>query len=307
MPPRQRLPTGPGLSGRGSRRGPRPAGGRPVPSGGVDIPADPGLDTADALALLSIGDLEIAGRITGSSNATFLTTVSGDGVRSACVYKPVRGERPLWDFPEGTLAGRELATFAVSEAAGWGVVPPTVLREGPFGEGMVQQWVHADGPDLVDVVPAGAAPDGWLPVLEATDGGGGEVVVVHADDASLRVLALLDVVVNNADRKGGHVLSGGGGAAVRGCDHGLTFNVEDKLRTVLWGFAGRRLTAEEDAALAALGDRIGSRSDPLTRLLGDLLTRGEVATTADRISGLRRERRLPSRGGRWPAVPWPVF
>lgn len=276
-------------------------------AGEVDIVPDPGLVTADALTLLGTGDLEIAGRITGSSNATFLATVSGDGVRSACVYKPVRGERPLWDFPDGTLAGRELATFAVSEAAGWGVVPPTALRDGPFGEGMVQQWVHADGPELVDVVPAGAAPDGWLQVLEATDGGGGEVVVVHADDPALRLLALLDVVVNNADRKGGHVLSGKGGTAIRGCDHGLTFNVEDKLRTVLWGFGGRRLTAEEDAVLAAVGERIATPSDPLARTLGDVLTRAEVATTADRIAGLRRARHLPSRRGRWPAVPWPVF
>jgi len=296
----QRLPTGTGLSRR--RPGGRPS---PGPEAAVELPPDPGLSVDDAVALLTVGELELLGRIAGSSNATFLAAATADGVRTACVYKPVRGERPLWDFPDGTLAGREVAAFAVSDAAGWDVVPPTVLRDGPFGDGMVQQWVHVSEPGLVDVVSADAVPDGWLRVLEATDGSGEEVLVVHADDPQLRLMALLDVVANNADRKGGHVLPGPAG--IRGCDHGLTFHVEDKLRTVLWGFAGRRLDDEEEATLAVLADRVGSRSDPLARLLGEQLTTSEVAATVSRIADLRRSRRFPRRGGRWPAVPWPVF
>ncbi len=271
----------------------------------VELPPDPGLATDEAVALLAAGELELLGRIQGSSNATFLAAVTADGVTTAAVYKPVRGERPLWDFPDGTLAGREVATFAVSDAAGWDVVPPTVLRDGPFGEGMVQQWVHVTGADLVDVVGADAVPAGWLQVLEATDGSGEEVLVVHADDPELRRMALLDVVANNADRKGGHVLPGPGG--VRGCDHGLTFHVEDKLRTVLWGFAGRRLSPAEDTTLGELADRLRIRSDPLARLLAAQLTPREVTAVLDRVEELRGARRLPRRGGRWPAVPWPVF
>jgi uncharacterized repeat protein (TIGR03843 family) len=173
---------------------------------------------------------------------------------------------------------------------------PTVAHQ--FGIGIV-------GVELVDVVRAGREPEGWLRVLEASDAGGADVVVVHADDPALRALALLDVVANNADRKGGHVLSASTG--IRGCDHGLTFNVEDKLRTVLWGFAGRRLSSVEDAELGELAGRLATPADPLTRLLGDLLTADEVLMTDLRVTELRRTRRLPSRGGRWPAVPWPVF
>ena len=124
-----------------------------------------------------------------------------------CIYKPVRGERPLWDFPDGTLAERELAAYLVSRAAGWDCVPLTVIRDGPYGPGMVQRWIEdADPEEVVDLVPVDGIPTGWLPVLRAIDTDGDDVAVVHADNPALATLAGFDLVVNNADRKGSHVL-----------------------------------------------------------------------------------------------------
>jgi uncharacterized repeat protein (TIGR03843 family) len=198
----------------------------------------PDLDVSSALTLLRRGDITVEGRLVDASNATLFCEIVLDGVDARCVYKPVAGERPLWDFPEGTLAGREVAAYAVSEATGWGVVPPTVMRDGPFGPGMVQLWVEIDTDvDLVDVVAPDRVPSGWLRVLDALGSAGQPVVLAHADDERLRRMAVLDTVLNNADRKGGHVLPLPVGT-VHGVDHGVTFHVEPKLRTVLWGWAG---------------------------------------------------------------------
>ena len=170
-----------------------------------------------------------------------------------CVYKPIAGEAPLWDFPDGTLAGRELAAYLVSAALGWDIVPYTIIRDGPAGRGMLQLWVDQpgdqvgedpeSGPDLVDLLPAGHIPPGFLPVLRAYDYAGDEVTLVHADDLRLRRMAVFDVLINNADRKGGHILSGVDGQ-VYGVDHGVSLHVEDKLRTVLWGWAGKPVDDE---------------------------------------------------------------
>ena len=153
------------------------------------------------------GELTLHGRVLPASNATFVGEIGGVRV----VYKPIAGERPLWDFPDGTLARREVATYLVSEATGWSMVPPTVLRAGPFGPGMCQLWIDTDEDTcLVDIVPDGAVPTGWLPVLQALGPGGRPVVLAHADDLRLRRLALFDAVVNNADRKAGHLLPAAG-------------------------------------------------------------------------------------------------
>jgi len=192
--------------------------------------------------VLRRGRIEITGRLVDASNATLFGTVCADGVELRCVYKPVRGERPLWDFPDGTLAGREVASHLISETAGWHVVPPTLLRDGPFGPGMVQVWVDTnDERELVDVLPPKEVPPGWLGVLRARDGRGEPAVLVHADLPELRAMAVFDVVVNNADRKGGHVLAGVDGR-IYGVDHGLCLHVEHKLRTVLWGWVGQQMT-----------------------------------------------------------------
>jgi len=149
------------------------------------------------------GELTLHGRVLPASNATFVGEV--DGVR--VVYKPIAGERPLWDFPDGTLAAREVAAYAVSEALGWDVVPPTVLREGPHGPGMVQLW-RDEVPDAspVDIVGEGEVPPGYRHVFDGLDAHDRSVSLVHEDSGPLRRMALFDVVVNNADRKGGHVL-----------------------------------------------------------------------------------------------------
>src|ERR1700761_4487572 len=168
----------------------------------------------DDREVLRSGELTVLGRIRSASNATFLCEATLDDHTVHCVYKPISGEQPLWDFPDGTLAGRELGAYLVSTQLGWNIVPYTVIRDGPAGPGMVQQWVRqpgdegepAPGTDLGDLFPATKAQPGYLPVLRAYDYAGDEVMLMHADDAQLRRMAVFDVLINNADRKGGHVL-----------------------------------------------------------------------------------------------------
>jgi uncharacterized repeat protein (TIGR03843 family) len=263
-----------------------------------------GLEVAGALTLLRHGEISVEGRLVDASNATLFCRIGHDGLDASCVYKPVAGERALWDFPDGTLAGREVSAYLVSEATGWGVVPPTVLREGPFGPGMVQLWVETD-PDieLVDVVAPGRVPAGWLRVLDALGSGGRPVVLAHADDDRLRRMAVLDAVLNNADRKGGHVLPLDDGT-VHGVDHGVTFNVDPKLRTVLWGWAGEPLGESELEVLHRLGTALDGS---LGTELSALLTRAEVRATRQRIDRLVTEGHLPFPDEGWPAIPWPPF
>jgi hypothetical protein len=233
----------------------------------------------DALALLSHGELTVEGRLIDASNATLYCAVSLDGVTAACVYKPEAGERPLWDFPDGTLARREAAAYAVSASTGWGVVPPTVRRdEGPFGAGMVQLWI--DVPDDVDMR---AVLRTWKPALQ------------H--------LVAFDAVINNADRKGGHLLPTAGGH-LYAVDHGVSFHVEDKLRTILWTWAGEPLTEEcADTLLrlrAELDAELGGR-------LRTLLTTAEVRATRRRLDRLLASGCFPEPRGDWPATPWPPW
>ncbi len=254
--------------------------------------------------LLRRGRIDITGRLVDASNATLFGTVTLDGAEAQCVYKPVRGERPLWDFPDGTLAGREVGAFLVSEAAGFHVVPHTLLRDGPFGPGMVQVWVETDDErELVDVCSPKKVPEGWLAVLRARGERGQPAVLVHADTPALQRMAAFDAVVNNADRKGGHVLLAPDGA-VRGVDHGVSFNLDDKLRTVLWGWAGEPIDGDDLARLAALRTQLDGA---LGTALAAHLTRAEIATTGRRIDRLAVEAAhpLPSEG--WPSIPWPAF
>jgi uncharacterized repeat protein (TIGR03843 family) len=265
-------------------------------------------ETTDFTELLVHGRMEVEGRLTDASNTTLLCGISIDGVEAQCVYKPVRGERPLWDFPDGTLAGREVATYLVSEAAGFHVVPTTVLRDGPFGPGMVQRWIDVDDErELVDVVAPRDVGKGWRTVLKARGGDGGPALLVHADDPALRRMAALDVVVNNADRKGGHVLAGADGG-VYGVDHGICLHREEKLRTVLWGWVGEPLPDDVLEGLRRLRAAL-SPGNPagLFEELNDHLTRGEVSALRSRTSTLLDAGELPAPGGRWPAIPWPAF
>jgi uncharacterized repeat protein (TIGR03843 family) len=264
---------------RRERRPPRPAAG-PAGDGGPArgaVRARPE-DVAGALDLLASGTLEVEGRILAASNATLYCTVRDAAVQAACVYKPVAGERPLWDFPAGTLAGREVAAYAVSAAAGWHLVPPTVFRDGPFGPGMCQLWIDPD--ESVDVI----------------------ALARSSDHPALRQMAVFDAVVNNADRKIGHLLPDPGGH-LYGCDHGVCFGEEYKLRTVLWQWRGRKLpkTAVEALARLHLALTEGDLSAELSRWLSD----AEVRATRERVELLLEHRVHPFPPDDWPAVPWP--
>ena len=256
----------------------------------------------DILAVLASGDLEIEGRLVDASNAAFLARACLDGVTVTCVYKPTAGERRLWDFPDGTLGRREVATYRLSRALGWHLVPETAWRgDGPAGPGMAQRWVDVDdGTALVDVVPRGRVPSGWLSVVDAYGPGGDPVTLVHADTPDLRRLALFDSVINNADRKGGHVLVDDDGRMF-GIDHGVTFHDEDKLRTVLWGWAGDPLHDDDAVTLADVAAR------------WDELDLHEMLSARERRAALARLRRLvragvhPYPGDGWPSLPWPAF
>jgi uncharacterized repeat protein (TIGR03843 family) len=278
-------------------------------------PEDQRADTPDGdeeavLRVLRDGDLEILGQVPDASNTTLLAHARLDGTELTCVYKPIAGERPLWDFPDGTLAHREVATYEVSRATGWRIVPPTVLRaDGPHGPGMCQQWVTAvERSDLLAVLPAdGAGPEvddapaGWLPVIavELRDGLGW---LAHRDDPRLARVAALDVVVNNADRKGGHLMTTEAGE-VRGVDHGICFHSDDKLRTLLWGFAGRELETDVRTVLTDLA--AGLTGGPLRDGLTDLLTPGEVAAAGNRVRELLATGHYPEPGDRRRPIPWP--
>lgn len=276
----------------------------------------------DDREVLRDGELTVIGRIRSASNATFLCEATLGDRAVHCVYKPVAGEAPLWDFPDGTLAGRELGAYLVSTQLGWNLVPYTVIRDGPAGPGMLQLWVRQPGdavgevseagesgaeqpdpgPDLVDLFPVGASPPGYLPVLRAYDYAGDEVVLMHADDPRLRRMAVFDVLVNNADRKGGHILCGVDGR-VYGVDHGVCLHVENKLRTVLWGWAGKPVDDDSLAAVACLAEALtGSFGDELA----EQITRAEIAALRLRAHALLDNPVMPGPNRHRP-IPWPAF
>jgi hypothetical protein len=238
----------------------------------------PPADDAEARTLLLEGVIDVEGRMLDASNVTLVGTIRTGTLEGECVYKPVAGERPLWDFPDGTLAGREVSAALVSEATGWRIVPPTVLREGPFGTGMVQLWM--DGDPEVDLA-----------------------AFVRRDHPGLRRMAVFDAVVNNADRKGGHIIPMPDGH-VYGVDHGICFSVDPKLRTLLWRWAGKPLPAEAIEVLEKLQDDL---LGDLGEALHEHLTRREVRRTQQRVAELLRTRRHPEPSGDWPALPWPPF
>ncbi|ETA97691.1 SCO1664 family protein [Mycobacterium avium] len=276
----------------------------------------------DDREVLRDGELTVIGRIRSASNATFLCEATLGDRAVHCVYKPVAGEAPLWDFPDGTLAGRELGAYLVSTQLGWNLVPYTVIRDGPAGPGMLQLWVRQagdavgevseagesgaeqpdPGPDLVDLFPVGASPPGYLPVLRAYDYAGDEVVLMHADDPGLRRMAVFDVLVNNADRKGGHILCGVDGR-VYGVDHGVCLHVENKLRTVLWGWAGKPVDDDTLAAVACLAEAL---TGPFGDELAEQITRAEIAALRLRAHALLDNPVMPGPNRHRP-IPWPAF
>jgi uncharacterized repeat protein (TIGR03843 family) len=282
----------------------------------ADTTAVQDLDPAAVRQVLTAGELTITGRLTNASNATLYGTVALDGVTLTCVHKPVAGERPLWDFPNGTLAAREVAAYELSQATGWRIVPPTVMREGPWGPGMCQLWIHTPDeddhgllallPEDFDDDPEDSTAAQWRPVLSVELSDGRPVVLAHKADERLRRIAAFDAVVNNADRKGGHLLVGTAEPDhVYGIDHGLTFNVDDKLRTLLWGFSSEPLGEEVREVLEKLDQDI--ESGELGETLAGLLDADEIAATRQRIRELLETDRIPGPEGRGRPVPWPPF
>jgi uncharacterized repeat protein (TIGR03843 family) len=262
-------------------------------------PTDPG-----AVELVTRGRIEVEGRLVDASNTTLFCAISRAGVSAKCVYKPITGERALWDFPDGTLAGREVGSYLISEAAGLHVVPPTVLRGGPFGPGMVQLWVDTkDGDDLVDVLTPRDVPPGWRRVLRARDRFGDPAVLAHADHPQVRLLAALDVVINNADRKGGHVLHGTDDR-VYGVDHGICLHEENKLRTVLWGWVGEPLPEEAVESFRLLRSALDG---PLAVSLAEHVTRHEILALGERVDRMLADPVFPTPNSEWRAIPWPAF
>jgi uncharacterized repeat protein (TIGR03843 family) len=230
-----------------------------------------------SIAHLTSGELEITGRLVDASNATLFGVMHHEGSTLEVIYKPVAGERPLWDFPDGTLADREYVAFLLSDKTGMDLVPPTILREGPAGLGMVQRWIDVD-----ESIELGA--------------------YFAQDRKELRRLALFDAIVNNTDRKIGHLLPDQKGHLFA-CDHGVTFHTEDKLRTVLWQWAGDALTDEEMDTLEHTQTFIESYST----VLATHLTAHEIEATCQRINKLRSDGIMPLPSEDWPAIPWPAY
>ena len=235
--------------------------------------------SSDQLTLehLSLGEIEVTGRLVDASNATLFGTSTLDEKSISIIYKPIAGERPLWDFPDGNFAHREYAAYLLSALSKWNVVPATVLRDGPFGLGMVQQWIEID--ESVDLA-----------------------TFYREDLPQLRKMALFDAVINNTDRKIGHLLPVVGGN-VFGCDHGVTFHSDDKLRTVLWQWADKALSDQEFSELIALQENLLKSEDVFT----ELITEAEFMALNKRVAKLLTHKRFPTPSEEWPAVPWPPF
>ena len=227
-------------------------------------------------SILLNGEIEVEGRLVDASNATLFVTLTQGGESLQAIYKPISGERPLWDFESGDLASRERAAYLISELGDFDLVPLTILRDGPFGMGAVQRWIDVD--EAVDLAE-----------------------FFRTDAAELRATALFDAVINNTDRKIGHLLPDLNGKLYV-CDHGVTFHHEDKLRTVLWQWAGQSLTDEEIAQLTTLRGIILDNTE-----ITALINREEISALIERIDRLISSGTFPLPNPEWPAVPWPPF
>ena len=216
--------------------------------------------------------MRVVGRLIDASNATLLAEIESDNQTQKVIYKPVAGEKPLWDFQDGNLAHREYCAFLLSNRAGFDLVPNTVLRDGPFGFGMVQEWIDTD--EEIDIINFG-----------------------QSDDSQLKRMAIFDAIINNTDRKYGHLLYKEG--KLLGCDHGVTFHSEDKLRTVIWQFSGEKIDKQEMLLIES-----ASALD-YPNLFGPYLTQDEIAAIYERINRLLKNGRFPSPSENWPAIPWP--
>ena len=240
-------------------------------------------------------ELRIIEQLEDASNGVFLAEIAGRKV----IYKPSHLERELWDFPVGTLALRERATYLVDLLLGWNLVPETTLISTSDGIGSLQTWVPGE-PKLVDIIPKEQVSQDLAVIIAGQNESGAEVALVHRKDHILQRIALLDAIINNGDRKGGHILSDDAGNTFA-IDHGVTFHSEPKLRTVLWGWAGAEIPA------ALLVDIAKLEIDWTQTELVDLLDSDEILALAARIGDLLSTRQFPEPNDSWPSLPWPLF
>jgi uncharacterized repeat protein (TIGR03843 family) len=246
--------------------------------------------------------LEVRGQISEASNATFFCVDSVSG--KEYVYKPVRGERPLWDFLDQTLTGREIAASELDKLLNWNLIPLTQwIFDGPFGEGMIQEWIpEIDTDRPVNLFSPNSVPPEWINVLQGQTQDGDLVVLAHADSEPLKKLALFDAVANNADRKAGHVLAVST-ERFFGIDHGVCFHEENKLRTVIWGWAGTPIAAELIVNLKTCASVLEDDYEPIDMWLSP----PESAALRARLENLITTELYPLPSPHWPAIPWPVF
>lgn len=226
---------------------------------------------------LVTAELQVLGLLPNASNHTFLARAGGEDDGLLGVYKPRRGETPLWDFPEGTLCTREVAAYVVARTLGWPDVPATVLRDGPFGIGSVQRFVASD-------------PEEHYFTLQ------------ERSPAPFRRVAAFDLVVNNADRKAGHCLLGEDGR-IHVVDHGVCFSEDPKLRTVIWDFIGEPIEADVRADLRRLADEV--RGGPVRVELANLLAPPELDALEARAREVASMRSFPEPADDHRPFPWP--
>ena len=224
--------------------------------------------------VINVGELSVEGRFVDASNATLFAKSVLEEIEVSVIYKPIAGERPLWDFPDGNLAGREVSAYLLSEELGLHLVPYTILREGPFGPGMVQEWIEID--EELDIVE-----------------------IAQSTHPAIRAMALFDAIINNTDRKYGHILPKSN-EEIFGCDHGVTFHEDPKLRTVLWQFTNEKFTQTERKI-------IENAIEVSKALLSEHLTDREIEALIERSRQLLERGAFPEPSQDWPAVPWPPF
>lgn len=224
--------------------------------------------------VINVGELSVEGRFVDASNATLFAKSVLEEIEVSVIYKPIAGERPLWDFPDGNLAGREVSAYLLSEELGLHLVPYTILREGPFGPGMVQEWIEIDEE---------------LEIVE----------IAQSTHPAIRAMALFDAIINNTDRKYGHILPKSN-EEIFGCDHGVTFHEDPKLRTVLWQFTNEKFTQAERKI-------IENAIEVSKALLSEHLTDPEIEALIERSRQLLERGAFPEPSQDWPAVPWPPF
>jgi uncharacterized repeat protein (TIGR03843 family) len=240
-------------------------------------------------------NFKVIGQMVNASNSTLVV----ESEQGRFIYKPRSGERPLWDFPDHTLHQRERAAYVMSQLLGWDIVPETTIQEGPYGIGSFQKWIEAE-PTTVDIFSPGEVPEGWLTIMSGIDEDGGQVTLAHENSDRLQQIAIFDALINNADRKAGHLLTTKSGETY-GIDHGVTFHFENKLRTVLWGWIGQSIPE------LLLSDLQNLQSKIVESELIELLDESEINALQSRLDLLIAEKTLPSPSPHWPAVPWPVF